>query len=120
LLGLLLRLSRGETPPPPSPGRDGVRSHLAMQALLGSALREGSRRALLREAILLLARRGPYAGSREELTPLISDWASAIPLLATALILLARPELAQRLAAKGWGDHLLDAAAMRVIDNEIR
>jgi hypothetical protein len=120
LLGLLLLVSRGDTPEPPPAGRDGVRSHLAMQALLGSALRQGSRRALLRELASLLGGRGNYAGSVEELTPLKSDWISGIPLLATALILLARPGLAQRLAVKGWGDHLLDAVAVRAIDNDIR
>jgi predicted ATP-grasp superfamily ATP-dependent carboligase len=120
LLGLLLRVSVGETPPPPPVSRDGVRSHLAMQALLGSALRQGSRRALLRELAALLGLRGVYAGSVEELTPLKNDWISGVPLLATALILLARPRLAERLAVKGWGDHLLDAAAVRAIDNDIR
>jgi len=119
LLGLLLRVSVGETPSPPPAGRAGVRSHLAMQALLGSALRQRSRRALLREMALMLGRRGAYAGSVEELTPVTSDWASAVPLVATALIMLARPGLAQRLAAKGWGDHLLDAAAMRAIEDDI-
>jgi predicted ATP-grasp superfamily ATP-dependent carboligase len=119
LLGLLLQVSRGETPSPPPHGRDGVRSHLAMQALLGSALRQGSRRELLRELAALLGRSGAYAGSVEELTPIGTDWASFIPLAATALILLARPSLAQRLAVKGWGDHLLDAAAVRAIDDDI-
>jgi hypothetical protein len=120
LLGLLLLVSRGDAPEPPPVGRDGVRSHLAMQALLGSALRQGSRWALLRELASLSGLRGVYAGSVEELTPLKNDWISGIPLLATALILLARPGLAQRLAVKGWGDHLLDAAAVRAIDNDIR
>jgi biotin carboxylase len=119
LLGLLLRVSIGETPPPLPAPREGVRTHLAMQALLGSALRDGSRRALLREIASLVGRRGTYAGSVEELTPIGSDWASAIPLMATALILLMEPSLAQRLAVKGWGDHLLDAATARAIEDEI-
>jgi predicted ATP-grasp superfamily ATP-dependent carboligase len=119
LLGLLLRISVGETPSPPPAGRAGARSHLAMQVLLGSALRERSRLALLREIALLLGGRGAYAGSVAELTPVTSDWASAVPLVATALILLAQPGLAQRLAVKGWGDHLLDAAAVRAIEGDI-
>uniref|UniRef100_Q07UA3 ATP-grasp domain-containing protein n=1 Tax=Rhodopseudomonas palustris (strain BisA53) TaxID=316055 RepID=Q07UA3_RHOP5 len=120
LLGLLLLVSRGEKPPLPPASREGVRSHLAMQALLGCALRQRSRRALLGEIVAMLGRRGPYVGSVEELTPLRADWLGFIPLLATALILMARPGLAQRLTLKGWGDHLLDAAAVRAIDNDIR
>jgi predicted ATP-grasp superfamily ATP-dependent carboligase len=120
LLGLLLQVSRGLTPAPPAASRDGVRSHLVMQALLGSALRDASRRALLHELASLLGRRGKYAGSVEELTPLRTDWVSGIPLAATALILLARPSLATRLAVKGWGNHLLDAAAVRAIDDDIQ
>ncbi len=49
LVGLLLQISRGETPAPLPASREGVRTHLAMQALLGVAARSGARRELLRE-----------------------------------------------------------------------
>lgn len=119
LLGLLLDVSRGDIPPPPAPGRAGVRSHLAMQALLGIARRGGSRWALLHELGLLLRKRGPYRDSAEELTPLQIDWISALPLAASAGLLLARPQLADRLATKGWGGHLLDATAVRTIEHDV-
>ena len=51
LVGLLLQVSRGETPAPLPESRTGVRTHLAMQALLGLASRGGTRRDLLRECL---------------------------------------------------------------------
>lgn len=120
LLGLLLDVSRGETARALPHGRDGVRSHLAMQVLLGVARRGGSRRNLLQELAMLVAARGAFAGSEEELTPVRRDVFSALPLMATAALLMARPQLADRLAAKGWGDHLLNAEAIRRIEREVR
>src|SRR5271154_3598770 len=49
LVGLLLKVSRGETPEPLPDARAGVRTHLAMQALLGIAARGGTRADLFRE-----------------------------------------------------------------------
>jgi hypothetical protein len=96
-------------------GRSGVRTHLAVQALLGCAAREASRRSLLRECWYLLAGRGPYAGSREELTPVAADWLSFIPPTVTALWLLATPAAAHYLPRKGWGAHLLTPQTVRTI-----
>ncbi len=118
LLGLLLAISRGETPKPLPPGQDGVRTHLAMQALLGCAARGGSRRDLLREAWQLATGGGDYAGSIEELTPLRRDWLSLVPLVMLALALLAKPEFATTVAKRGWGAHLLDVASIRVIEGK--
>ena len=70
LVTQLLRVSLGEAPAPLPEGRDGVMTHLAMQALLGLASRGGSRRCHRREFGRLLDHGGPYAGSTEELTPL--------------------------------------------------
>ena len=120
LLGALLQVSLGDASVPLAPGRAGVRSHLAMQALLGAAQRDGSRRALLREMRALLTAGGRYHGSVEELTPVRHDWLSAVPLTATALLLLAQPRLAETLAAKGWGEHLLDADALQTIERDVR
>jgi predicted ATP-grasp superfamily ATP-dependent carboligase len=115
LADLLVRVSCGEAPPVAAESREGVRTHMAMQALLGGALRDGSRWSLLRESWLLLARRGPYAGSREELTPVRLDWLSAIPLAITALWLLADPKAAHYLPQRGWGSHLLNPESIRRI-----
>src|SRR5690606_30689900 len=47
LLSLLLQVTRGSSPEPLPPGRAGVRTHLALQALLGCAMRTRSRLELL-------------------------------------------------------------------------
>src|ERR1700730_13060641 len=49
LVSLLLRASQGEMPAAAPEGRVGVRTHLAMQALLGCASRGGTRREFLGE-----------------------------------------------------------------------
>ncbi len=118
LVGLLLDVSRGATPVSLPASREGVRTHLAMQALLGIAARENSRRALLRECWRLWCGRGPYAGSREEMTPINLDWMSAVPLVTAAMLLLARPRAAITLARSGFGAHLLSRESIRKIESD--
>ena len=117
LVDVLLRVSRGETPSAAPESRDGVRTHLAMQVLLGSAAR-GTRREIFRECVRLIAGRGPYGESIEELTPARRDWISAVPLAMIALALLANPRLATTLSKKGWGAHLIGAESVRLIEDE--
>lgn len=119
LVDLLLRMSGGETPSAAPAGRDGVRTHQSMQALLGCALAGGNRRAIARHCLQLLTRSGVYADSTEELTPVRLDRPSAVPLLMTALLLLLAPGRAQTLSTRGWGAHLLDAGSIARIDAEI-
>jgi predicted ATP-grasp superfamily ATP-dependent carboligase len=119
LVDLLLQVSLGERPPVAPDGRDGIVTHQAMQALLGVALRGGTRRDVLRTCRDLLRHRGAYTGSVEELTPVRLDGLSAVPLAITALLLLASPKSARRLAQRGWGDHLLDASCIRIIERDI-
>jgi predicted ATP-grasp superfamily ATP-dependent carboligase len=118
LVGLLLEVSLGETPAAAPESREGVRTHLALQALLGCALRGGTRRDIIGECARLLTGSGPYAGSTEELTPVQLDWISGLPLAMTAIALLIAPKLANRLARKGWGAHLLDIESVRQIESE--
>ena len=118
LVDLLLRVSRGETPAPLGESRAGVRTHLAMQALLGSASRDGTRRDLIRECGRIAAGEGLYRGSAEELTPVRLDWLSAVPLGMTAALLLASPPIAASLARGGFGAHLLDRGSIRTIEGE--
>jgi predicted ATP-grasp superfamily ATP-dependent carboligase len=118
LVDLLLRVSRGEIPELAPDSRAGVRTHLAMQALLGCASRNGTRRDIFRECMRLATRSGPYADSVEELTPLRRDWISAVPLAMVALALLFDPKLAMPLSKKGWGAHLLGAQSIRRIARE--
>jgi hypothetical protein len=118
LVGLLLRVSRGELPAKAGESRAGVRTHLAMQALLGCASRDGRRRDVIRECWNLATGGGPYAGSTEELTPLRLDWISAVPLAMIAMVLLAAPGRGVALARGGWGAHLLDIESIRRIESE--
>lgn len=115
LVGLLLQVSIGENSAPVPNSRDGVRTHLAMQALLGCALQDGSRRDIVQHCWQLATGRGVYAESTEELTPLRLDWVSLVPLAATAMALLFRPKLAATLARQGWGAHLLDLNSIATI-----
>ncbi|MGY3531074.1 hypothetical protein [Bradyrhizobium sp. USDA 4452] len=118
LVDLLLRVSLGETPTLLPDGRAGVRTHLAMQALLGSASRDGTRRDLIRECGRIATGEGLYRGSSEELTPMRLDWLSAVPLAMTTALLLASPPIAASLARGGFGAHLLDRASIKEIESE--
>jgi len=118
LVGLLLDVSRGAKPAQLPASREGVRTHLAMQALLGIAARGRSRHTLLRECWRLARGQGPYAGSREEMTPVHTDWMSAVPLAITAMLLLARPQAANAFARGGFGAHLLSRESIRKIESD--
>jgi predicted ATP-grasp superfamily ATP-dependent carboligase len=118
LVGILLRISMGETPDALPESREGVLTHLAMQALLGCASRGGGRRDIISECWQLFTASGPYAGSTEELTPVHLDWVSAVPLAMTVALLLVSPMLATKLARGGYGAHLLDLGSIRMIESE--
>lgn len=118
LVGLLLRVSTGEVPAMAPESRAGVRTRLAMQALLGCASRGGTRRDIISQCWHLLSGGGPYAGSAEELTPVRLDWLSAVPLAMMAMVLLAAPRRGDALARGGWGAHLLDIESIRRIESE--
>jgi predicted ATP-grasp superfamily ATP-dependent carboligase len=118
LVRLLLEISQGDTPAVAGDSRAGVRTHLAMQALLGCASGGGTRRDMIKECWRLLTGAEPYADSTEELTPVRLDWISAVPLAMTAVSLLIAPKLAGTLARQGWGAHLLDVGTIRLIESE--
>jgi hypothetical protein len=115
LAEILVNVSRGETPAALPPGRPGVRTHCAIQALLGCAMRDGSRRKLAQECWRLLSGTGDYAQSSEELTPARLDWLSAVPAVTAAIWLLASPRAAQTMVKRGWGAHLLTRESARKI-----
>ena len=119
LLALLLQVSLNQDPQPLKIGRDGVRSHMGLQALLGCAIRTHSRLELAREWWRLVSKRGIYSDSQEELTPLRWDWPSVIPTLIAAIWLLIIPGAAKNMHKKGWGTHLLNAASVRITRGRI-
>jgi hypothetical protein len=107
LAGLLVQISCGDPGGPLLRARPGIRTRLAIQALLGVAARTRSRAAILQHTGWLAFAAGPYAASYEELTPVDIDAWAAIPLTMTTLLLLARPALALSLPKRGIGRHLL-------------
>jgi predicted ATP-grasp superfamily ATP-dependent carboligase len=115
LTGLLVRISLGEEPPGAEAGREGVRTHLAIQVLFAIAMLRGSRIDLVRECWKLATHGVPYTHSCEELTPVRCDWPSAIPLIVAAVWLLANPKAASRLHRTAWGAHLLTSNSIRII-----
>jgi predicted ATP-grasp superfamily ATP-dependent carboligase len=120
LVDLLLRVSLGEVPATVVAGREGTRTHLTMQVLLGTALRTGSRLELVRQLWQVGTGRGDYAGSTEELTPIRLDWVSALPVTMTALALFLSPALARELPKRGWGSHLLTPKSIRLIEERLK
>lgn len=112
LIALLLKVSLGAVPDVLPAGRAGVRSHQAMQVLLGIGLRGGARHDMMRTCFDMARRRGPFADSTEELTPWRDDIRSAVPPAITATALFVAPRLAAPLARRGFGAHLLDDAAI--------
>jgi hypothetical protein len=115
LVGCVLDIALGRTVERAGRGRDGVSTHQLLLALLGAAQRGGGRRAVARELAGALFRRGAYAGSAEELTPVRHDPQSAIPLGAMAAAVLARPDAHKALAGGAISSYALTPEAWRAI-----
>jgi predicted ATP-grasp superfamily ATP-dependent carboligase len=106
---LQVRLSLGESVPTVTSAHAGRRSHNTLQALLGAAVRDRSRRAVIREAVRVLRHRGLYSGSSEGMLPVRRDAPSAVPLAVVLLSLLISPGNGGRLASTTIGNYSLGA-----------
>jgi predicted ATP-grasp superfamily ATP-dependent carboligase len=102
-----IRLSLGERTPSRASAEVGRRSHNTIQALLGVASRDRSRAAVIREATRVVLRRGPYANSREGMTPIWRDPPSALPVAVVLIALLLNPHNGARLASMTIGNYSL-------------
>jgi predicted ATP-grasp superfamily ATP-dependent carboligase len=91
LVGAMLDLAFARPPSPEPAGKTGVRTHQLLIAILGAAQQRRRRIAIAREILAALRRRGDYAHSIEELTPLRGDPLAALPVLAAAVLTLAWP-----------------------------
>lgn len=116
---LLVRISLGEKPADVADGREGVFSHMAIQGLLRTALRDGSRAALLAEGWRLSTCRPPYRDSQEELTPVRLDWKSSLPLALVATRLFVSPGSSVALTRNTARSHQLNPVSIRVIRERI-
>lgn len=91
LVGALLAVSLGESPAPVPAVPEGVRTTMALMAIMRHGELGHNRRAVaaeLRDAVL---RRGVYAGAPEELLPVLFDPPAIMPLLAVGSTLLINP-----------------------------
>lgn len=78
-------------PRDPAQGREGVRTHQLLLAVLGAAQDGRGRRGVLRELWSAVRRCGSCRDSREELTPWRGDLRTVAPVAAAAAATLVRP-----------------------------
>jgi predicted ATP-grasp superfamily ATP-dependent carboligase len=104
---LLVRISRGESPPTDPLGRTGVLTHNILMILISAAYEGQSRRALLHEIRECAAGRGLYANSEDELIRTQDDPLSRLPRFWITLQLLAYPPVARRIVSKTIANYAL-------------
>lgn len=92
LVGRLLAVSRGESPPPAPAGQTGVRTHMALLAILRHGELGHRRRDIAAELRDFVLRRGHYKDSVEELLPIAFDPPAVMPLLIVGSQLLINPK----------------------------
>lgn len=90
---LLVGVSLGQAPARRDVETEGIRSFMAIQALLRAARDSGSRVGVARAIIELVRGRGIFAKGTEELTPRDEGIWSALPLVLIGTALLIRPAL---------------------------
>lgn len=108
---LLVRISRGETPPRAPLGRFGVRTHNLLMILMSLAYEGAGRLALMRELRRFASRDELYFNGEDELTRPRDDRLSTLPFVWTMTQLLAWPSMARRIVAKTVGGYSLPQAA---------
>jgi predicted ATP-grasp superfamily ATP-dependent carboligase len=97
---LLVRISRGETPPRAPLGRFGVRTHNLLMILMSLAYEDAGRVALMRELRRFASRDDLYLNGEDELTRPRDDRLSVLPFVWATTQLLAWPGIARRIVAK--------------------
>jgi hypothetical protein len=110
---LQVRLTLGEKLPASSgPSRSQVRTHGTIALLLGAASRGDSRRSLFAQLLRAIAKRGIYAHSAEQLTPVMKDPPSLLPAAFIATRLLQSPRQAVDLAARAVSTYSISPATI--------
>lgn len=113
LADALVRVSCGDEIGVVERGRDGVRTHLLLMALLTMGAR--GRGAVLRELMLAACGRSLYGDGIEELLPLRVDPIGAIPLGIVLTRVLGNPASARELSARTVASYSLGVDGMRRI-----
>ncbi|HUL29554.1 MAG TPA: hypothetical protein VLZ03_03790, partial [Thermodesulfobacteriota bacterium] len=111
---ILVRLSLTEKTTGLASGREGVRTHMTLMALLDAAAR-GGRIGLLRRLVRAFLDRDVFRNSREELTPLRLDPATVFPLVITLAFLLANPGSSAAMASYSVRSYSLSREAAKAI-----
>lgn len=118
LADLLVQLSlQPSSPLLAASSQPGIRSHILLAVLLGTAIRGRSRFDLLYEVIQALFKRGTYADSREEWARVREDAPSLIPLLIVFMQLLLNPRAGVRIASQAISNYALTEETARLILN---
>jgi hypothetical protein len=91
LVGALLEIALGSTPPPEPDSRPDVATHQLLLAVLGAAQRKEGRGGVAHELLAAARRAGGYARSTEELTPAGHDPLALLPVAMASLATLVRP-----------------------------
>lgn len=97
--------------PQPQSGRPGVRTHSTLALLLGVAARSPSRWALVRELVASVSHRG----STEQLTPVLRDPPSLLPIAVVAAQLLLSPGRATTIARNTVAAYSIGPSAIATV-----
>ena len=114
LADLQVQLSLGREISPIPPVQTALKSHNALQAMLGAAGRRHSRLDVLREMYRVAFKKGVYKDSQEGMTPVLQDIPSILPLAVVVMSLLFNPWSEQRLALQAIADYSLGSAIPRL------
>ena len=114
LADLQVQLSLGREISPLPPVHTALKSHNAIQAMLGAAGCCHSRLDVLREIYRVAFKKGVYKESQEGMTPILQDIPSILPLADVAMNLLLNPWSEQHLAVKAIADYSLGLAIPRL------
>ncbi len=115
LIQMLVRIAMEDVPSPVLGERIGIRSHSGIAVLLGIAQRSGSRWAIFKESVKMMFKQGEYRHSKEDLTPVMKDWPSVVPMLVIFFTLMMRPSSVEVLSAKTIGRYSLGVRAVSII-----
>jgi predicted ATP-grasp superfamily ATP-dependent carboligase len=118
LADLQVQLSLGREISAFPPIQTALKSHNAIQAVLGAAGRRRSRLDVLREMGRVVLKKGIYRDSREGMTPVWQDAPSLLPLAVVLTGLLLDPRSEQQLTLKTIANYSLGAAIPRLLTME--
>jgi hypothetical protein len=110
LADLQVQLSLGKEISTLPPVQTALKSHNALQSILGAAGRRFSRLDIIREMIHVVFNKGVYQGSQEGMTPILQDFPSILPLVIVFITLLLNPQSERYFTLKTIANYSLGLA----------